>query len=205
MDEKRQGQFATFEEAKAKSDEIKSKTGDEYKPVYDDKTGYWGIPKAEKPTKEPRETVHEMEVTEKRDKATRAAKQAVAAGAQVAVIDADNGEYVRPGEKGWSDYFTAKMNVSKADESGTKETVEITSEPELEEIQKHGYKVGTPKNYIVERPKIVFQPKAGVKLMGKEDASAPQLSAEDQAAVDWAKANSKDPRAAQILSMHGIK
>jgi len=34
--------------------------------------------------------------------------------------------------------------------------------------------------------------------------AAPQVSPEDQQAIDWAKANAKDPRAQQILKMHGM-
>ncbi len=36
------------------------------------------------------------------------------------------------------------------------------------------------------------------------NASTPQLSTQDQQAIQWAKSNPKDPRAAQILQMHGM-
>lgn len=56
------------------------------------------------------------------------------------------------------------------------------------------------------KPRSSAQPKStGQTQAGPQNAAQPQLSSEDQQALEWARKNSNDPRAVEILKLHGAK
>lgn len=52
--------------------------------------------------------------------------------------------------------------------------------------------------------KVIGNLKQNANGQGLIPQSTPQVSPEDQQAIDWAQGNPKDPRAQQILKMHGM-
>lgn len=62
---------------------------------------------------------------------------------------------------------------------------------------------GIDPNKIDEKGQYQFEDQTGGNKAG--NANANQLSGEDLQAIEWAKANPKDPRAQQILKLHGVQ
>jgi hypothetical protein len=65
--------------------------------------------------------------------------------------------------------------------------------------------ISPPARQILESYGFDFQKYMRGTKSSPDSTPSPKLSPEDQEAIDWAKANPKDPRAIKILQIHGIK
>ena len=125
-----------------------------------------------------------------------AAKQIVAAEVIKAVVA--NGGTGKEREEAANNINTAN---SPAQLAGVIKTYQELMAGQLDSL-KVQYTNGTGRNdfdkkFLTESSRKLFTP--------AESKAAPQMSAQDQAALDWANANASDPRAAEIKKRLGVK